>query len=351
MANRTYDHPINLSDTLLVSLCRGSYGGFDPDLFSEKYEDHICAICLGILRNPVCTKCKHFFCESCFNCIRDNEDCAKCPIDRNRLLPHDYYIAKSVQKEIESKLILMCPWYSEGCKWSGNLKQLVSHIEDDCEHAFIKCRECTKEVRRNLMDKHEIEHWRNRCKNLLSSIKNRASPVWYIQKETWGILNQSRKAYDNFVTPFYWTISGVESLIARRCILFSPPILTDYYGYRYQVRLNMGGYGDGYGRYISAYLYIMDGPNDKSLRWPFAATFQLSLLDQHLRGDERGQNYPKTLQFVTHPALFNPPASGESKNTGLGWGRMASYTMLQEKYSVEDTIVICVELTTKYQHS
>ncbi|KAI6648017.1 TNF receptor-associated factor 4 [Oopsacas minuta] len=351
MANTYFDTPLNLSETLLVSLCRGSYGGFDPDLFAEKYEDHICAICLGILRNPVCTKCKHFFCESCFGCIRDNEDCARCPIDRNKLLPHEYYIARTTQKEIESKLILKCPWSSESCKWSGNLKQLVTHIEDDCEYAFIKCRECPKEIRRKFMDKHEIEHWRSRCRNLLSSIKNRTSPVWFIQKDTWTILNQSRKVLDNFVTPFYWAIPGVESLIGRRCILFSPPILTDYYGYRYQVRINMGGYGDGYGRFISAYLYLMNGPNDKSLRWPFAANFQLTLLDQRLKEEDRGQHFAKTLQFLSHPALFNSPLAGESRNTGLGWGRFASFQLLQDNYCVEDTIVVCVELTTKFQPS
>ena len=351
MAIRIYDPPLNISESLLVSLCRGSYGGFDPDLFAEKYEDHICAICLGILRNPVCTRCKHYFCESCFDCIRDEKDCAQCPIDRNKLLPHDYYMARSVQKEIDSKLILKCPWSSESCKWSGNLKRLVDHIEEECEYAFVKCRECSKEIRRKLMDRHEIEHWRSRCRNLLSSIKNRTAPVLNIQKATWAILNQSRKAYDNFVTPFYWTLYGVDSLISRRSILFSPPILTDYYGYRYQVRLNMGGYGDGYGRYISAYLYIMDGPNDKKLQWPFSGTFQVSLMDQRLREGERGEHFAKTLQFLTHPSLLNPPTVGESKNTGLGWGKLVSYLVLQDKYSIDDTVVISLELTTKHQPS
>ena len=113
----------------------------------------------------------------------------------------------------------------------------------------------------------------------------------------------------------------------------------------------MGGYGDGYGRFISAYLYLMDGPNDKSLKWQFAATFQLTLMDQRLKDENKGQHFAKTLQFLTHPALFNHPLVGEAKNTGLGWGRFASFVLLQDKYCVEDTVVICIELTTKFQPS
>ena len=60
----------------------------------------------------------------------------------------------------------------------------------------------------------------------------------------------------------------------------SDTFYTHYQGYKMQLNVVPAGHGSNEGRYMSVYLYIVDGPFDHLLKWELRGKFQITLLNQ-----------------------------------------------------------------------
>ena len=96
----------------------------------------------------------------------------------------------------------------------------------------------------------------------------------------------------------------------------SDPFFTHHHGYKMKLNVVPAGYGPSEGRYLSVYLYIMNGPYDDQLRWRLKGRFQVTLLNQIWDGGyhsvsywnhaERDQLRPFWYceEFISHDSLY-----------------------------------------------
>ena len=61
---------------------------------------------------------------------------------------------------------------------------------------------------------------------------------------------------------------------------YSSPFFTHHNGYKMQLNIVPGGWGESEGHYMSVYLHIMEGPFDHLLKWQLRGKFQIKLLNQ-----------------------------------------------------------------------
>lgn len=131
---------------------------FDLSEFKEDaqcfLQDYICYFCKGVIYQAVLDSCGDVFCEDCIlNHLNYNNEC---PITNqkidNSLLRKNFFAINShiVNKEI------YCKNRSKGCGWEGMLKDLSSHIDQDCPKVVLQCqnKDCPSQFLRDEKKEH-----------------------------------------------------------------------------------------------------------------------------------------------------------------------------------------------------
>ena len=116
--------------------------------------------------------------------------------------------------------------------------------------------------------------------------------------------------------PFNFTMTEFKSKKKNDVEWYSPPFYTHTHGYRMCIRVDANGNGDGKGTRSSVYAYLMQGPYDDDLLWPFQGAITIQLLNQL----EDGNHHTYTFNFneTTDPTVINRVTSGE--RAGSAWG-------------------------------
>lgn len=125
----------------MSSICQ--YQKFlDMDLFTESktVSEYLCPLCTGVYFNPVSDPCGHLFCRECLLKYLAHVGPTKmCPIlkqafpfnDEDKIIRPLIFV-----QEILEKLHVKC---KNKCGWSGNLRELVKHMENECPNTKVKC--------------------------------------------------------------------------------------------------------------------------------------------------------------------------------------------------------------------
>lgn len=114
-----------------------------------------CPIMWGVLNHPVKGNCGHIFCQKCIYSAFANDRRRRCPVCRQNLGKLEF--DKKIHGEIE-KLPVQCV-HSE-CDWLGTLKQLETHLSQECKHEAPKCKLCAKTFE-NIIERDQ--HQKNQC--------------------------------------------------------------------------------------------------------------------------------------------------------------------------------------------
>lgn len=112
--------------------------GYDENFTPDLEKKYTCPVCLAALRNAMQTKCGHRFCKQCLRGVMGNRRFSKCPVDNTWFdTSADVFDDNAVRREVLS-LKVRCRNAGQGCKWSGELRQLEAHI-NDCPYLEITC--------------------------------------------------------------------------------------------------------------------------------------------------------------------------------------------------------------------
>ena len=140
-------------------------GGFDCE-FVEPPPDILqteCPVCLLIIREPQqVTCCGYSFCHSCIQQIKDkNKRCPVCNEEGFSNFPD-----KKLKRNLYAFKVY-CSLKEDGCKWTGELRQLDIHLNkvpnpekqlDGCQFVEIDCLfDCGSKLKRRYMQKHQVE--------------------------------------------------------------------------------------------------------------------------------------------------------------------------------------------------
>lgn len=115
-------------------------------------KDYLCPLCKGVYLNPMIDNCGHIMCEKCINCYDPSLN--KCPMTNAKLATSPKKV--SIIVNIIEKQLLTCSNKGRGCKWEGQVKSYLSHIEKECTKQLVKCpkEECQAEVFREDYQSH-----------------------------------------------------------------------------------------------------------------------------------------------------------------------------------------------------
>ncbi|XP_075760630.1 TNF receptor-associated factor 4 [Pelodiscus sinensis] len=127
--------------------------GFDYKFLERPKRRLLCPLCGKAMREPVrVSTCGHRFCDTCLQEFL-SEGVFKCPEDQ---LPLDYakiYPDPELELQVLT-LAIRCIHSEEGCRWSGQLKQLQAHL-GTCSFNVVPCpNRCSAKLSRRHLPEH-----------------------------------------------------------------------------------------------------------------------------------------------------------------------------------------------------
>ena len=129
-------------------------GGYDYKFVNTPPDRIICVICHLPSRNPHLSECcGHVFCKSCLDKTRTSSYTA-CPmcVDAKFVT----FCNKQMDREVK-QLKVYCINKKKGCKWVGELKDIICHHEnsDGCQFEAVNCpNDCGKKLQRRNLTTH-----------------------------------------------------------------------------------------------------------------------------------------------------------------------------------------------------
>ena len=149
------------------------------------------------------------------------------------------------------------------------------------------------------------------------------------------VLLSSHKVYVNR-DPLVFKLDGYSSMKQNKECFSSRPFFTNPNGYRMRIAIYPDGEGEGKGEHVSVYVYMLEGPDDRSLLWPFAGTVKLELLNQ--LSDKH--HYSKPLAVSKEGNLL--------VGNSLGFDRFIKHTKLgsdDKRFLMDDTMYFRVSVS------
>ena len=127
--------------------------------------------------------------------------------------------------------------------------------------------------------------------------------------------------------PFRFTISKFMS--KKNIEWYSPHFYTHTHGYKMCIRVYANGVKSVKGTHLPVYGYIMKGPYDDDLLWPFQGAITIQLLNQL----EYGNHHTYTIDFTgtANPAIIGRVTSNDTAGHGWGTSTFLPHTQLSFK--------------------
>ena len=145
------------------------YHSTQPLRREEVPNDFVCSICFGIPLKPTLLPCEHIFCEQCAKkALYFSESCPNCrhgcmEDEPKRLKPG------TCLYRIWSSIVVKCPKHNQGCSWTGQVKNVESHLTQ-CQNNFDNVNESyVNEVERLKRKNEELQAESN---NLLAKVED-----------------------------------------------------------------------------------------------------------------------------------------------------------------------------------
>ena len=127
------------------------------NFITEPPKSRFCPICFELLTEPHLSDCGHHVCCQCrTRLLADSKK--ECPECREPDVLPSARLNKFLQREIND-LKVRCQYHREGCRWTGEVRDLQSHLDPDkkkCNYIFLPCTfGCGKRVRSGAMREHK----------------------------------------------------------------------------------------------------------------------------------------------------------------------------------------------------
>lgn len=180
--------------------------GFDTQRFPNGVDEElICAICGGVLQNPLqIPSCEHTFCQKCIE--EWLLQAQICPIDRTPVEMNHLKFVPRILKNLLNRLDITCE--NEGCAIVVKLDHLANHLTD-CQYSQKKLIQCE-----------------NGCGIIVSSEDLQAhNCIEVLNKELDSMKNELQK-YRNDIEFYKTEISALQEFIRRirvHCPVASAP--------------------------------------------------------------------------------------------------------------------------------
>lgn len=162
---------------------------FPLELFKnqKKAGSLICQINEGVLRNPLTNACGHSFCKCCLSThLKISSKCKECgQLIKKSNLKFDTTLGQQLDS-----LLMGCPNWQKGCKWTGSYAQIDSHLAE-CQKSLelpgnskqMSCVMCLRKFDLNQLEQHQknCEFQKLPCENGCSQKIMRKNMDFHVQ--------------------------------------------------------------------------------------------------------------------------------------------------------------------------
>ena len=127
--------------------------------------------------------------------------------------------------------------------------------------------------------------------------------------------------------PFNFTMTEFKSKKDNNIKWYSPPFYTHTNGYKMCIKVEANGSRRGMGTHLSVHAYLMQGPCDHNLSWPFTGTVNIQLLNQ--LKDENHKTRTINFTDTTNPKHISRVLHHERAPNGWGKSQFLSHDQLE----------------------
>ena len=121
----------------------------------------------------------------------------------------------------------------------------------------------------------------------------------------------------------------------------APAIYKDSYEYKFGIRVYLSGVDNGRGRYVAIFVHLMEAEHDDLLKWPFAGTITLSILDRSGAKNDISQ----IVQATTNVSAFQRPREAICPK-GCGFVKFAPIEQVfGPQYVKKDKLLLKIEFS------
>ena len=365
-------------------------GGFDCEFVEPPPKVIIadCPICLHVLREPYqATCCGKNFCRGCLEENKTNHSTA-CPCCKTRNFSS--FEDKRLQQTLYDFRVY-CPNREKGCEWTGELRKLDVHLDttpppesclEGCPFIVIGCplsyAGCKVKLPRRDMQGHLVEtavghmlmqvgrqkQLEAENQRLKKELEERVEQIVELESDTSYLCNEKEEMewkLHRLENKLEILEAKIKDWIARQELAMrtglpvgtadfavhnfehlkqndgswcSPPFHTHPMGYRMCLRVDANGWGDGKATHISVHIYLMKGPFDEHLKWPFRGEITVQMI-----GQSRSHSMVVTFTESTPDAYASRVSGSEMAGNGWGYSRFISHEELnRHQYVMNNTL-------------
>ena len=124
---------------------------------TEPPKNRFCPVCFELLTEPYQSDCGHHVCHQCRTQLLASSK-KECPVCRESNVLASARLDRFFQRETND-LKVRCQHHREGCKWTGEVRDLQSHLDSDkrkCDYILLPCSfGCGEGIRSGAMREHK----------------------------------------------------------------------------------------------------------------------------------------------------------------------------------------------------
>ena len=335
----------------------GNRGGYDCELVEPPpaaFQTE-CPICLHVLKEPclISCPCGQKICRECVEQIK--EDGKPCPLcnKTNFTFMRDYGLERFL-KEQE----VWCSHKKDGCEWRGKLGKYEQHLNEDpspenqltgCQSVEVGCvHECGERFQRRHIASHQDEKCPERpysceyCHEYESTFED-VTEDHYLDCEMYPVTCPNKCRGDIFKRqdmekhvnecplteihcPLHYAGCGVS--LPRKDM---PDHMSDTVTHMTLLAtvtqsMQQNIEGGCIGTHISIFTFLMRGPYDDHLKWPFRGKITVQIVNQ--AGDH--SHVEKTIHYTDETReVISGRVVGKERGGGRGFYEFIAYTDLE----------------------
>ena len=225
-----------------------------------------------------------------------------------------------------------CPLHYAGCKVRLPRKDMPDHMSDTVTHMTLLTT-VTQRMQQNIEDlKKENQELRQ---SLEEKQKASEKEVEILREETHRVRLTTGVPVD-----FHMKYEREKKII------YSPSFYTHLSGYQMYIELYPNGSGNDKGTHVSVSTFLMRGPYDNHLKWPFRGKITVQIVNQ--AGDH--SHVEKTIPYNDETLEVNAGrVIDKERGRGGGWGfnkllplTDLHYTAKKTQYLKDDIMIVRV---------
>ena len=240
---------------------------------------------------------------------------------------------------------ISCPFAYAGCEVKLPRKDMPGHTADISIHFHIfalftqKIEQKQKAMEKQFGEKQramkqyfeeKLKATRGQNQVLEEKIKATESKVVMLEDT-----QQMKNALGKFPIDFHVDYVQKE--------FFLHPFFTHPHGYKLCIRVGPNGTGEGEGTHVSVYIYLMQGPFDDQLKWPFRGEITIQIVNQ--AGDH--SHVKRAIRFSDETQGKHGARVIGKKRSETGWGHHTflahtdvGYNAAKKTQYLKDKIII-----------